>query len=100
MKCECECNINGLVDVTEKVLVTAGGIGAIAAGLALTIGSGGLLTIPIGGALIGAGFSSTLKGIFKTFKKERIKGSELAVDVCFGAVTGTYTFFHTFICFI
>lgn len=88
LKCECDCNINGLVDVAEKTLVTAAGVGAVVCGLVLTIGSGGFLAIPIGGALIGAGFSSTIKGITKSVKKERIKACDLAFDVCFGAVTG------------
>jgi len=90
ISCDCECNINGAADVTQKVLATAGGVGLAVGGLALTIFSGGLL-IPVGGAMMGAGISSTYQGVEKTIKNERINGAGFCADVAFGAVTGVLT---------
>ena len=64
-RCDCKCNINSAADVTQKALATAGGIGLAVGGLALTIFSGGLL-IPVGGAMMGAGISSTFQGVRKS----------------------------------
>ena len=89
-KCDCKCNLNRALDVTQKVLATIAGAGMAAGGLALTILSGGL-AIPIGGALMGAGISSAYQGINKSVKQERIDVSEYLIDVSFGALTGVFT---------
>ena len=90
LRCDCECNVNGAADVTQKALASVGGVGLVIGGLALTILSGGWL-IPIGGAMMGAGISSTYQGVEKSIKKERISGVDFCADVAFDAATGVLT---------
>jgi hypothetical protein len=92
LRCNCKCNINNVADVTQKVASIAGGVSAALGGLGLTLLTGGLATpIIIGGALMGAGISSTMKGIEKIFKNERIDVTDYITDVSFGAITGIFT---------
>ncbi len=90
-QCDCECNVNGGADVTQKSLAIGGGAALAVGGLALTICTGGLGAIFIGGAMLGAGISSTWTGAEKAIKNERINGTSYAADVAFGAITGVAT---------
>lgn len=90
-KCLCDCNKSSKSQIVYKGLASIGGLASIAGGLALTIGTGGLalpIAIPLGGALVGAGFSSTYQGVSKTYAKEDLKASEYFIDVGFGTVAG------------
>lgn len=89
--CDCECNVNGGADVTQKGLAIGGGAALVIGGLALTICTGGLGAILVGGAMLGAGVSSTFNGAEKAVKGERINGKTYVADVAFGAVTGVVT---------
>ncbi|CAF2594333.1 unnamed protein product [Rotaria sp. Silwood2] len=90
-QCDCKCNIGGGADVTQKTLAIAGGTALAVGGLALTICTGGLGAVLIGGAMLGAGVSSTWNGAEKAIKGERIDGTTYVADVAFGAVTGVAT---------
>lgn len=93
-KCSCECNKNKTRQHVAKGLATVGGLASVVGGLFLTIGTGGLalpIAIPLGGAFMGAGFSSTYQGISKTINKKDLKASEYFLDVGFGTVTGVAT---------
>ena len=90
-KCLCDCNKSSKSQIVYKGLASIGGLASIAGGLALTIGTGGLalpIAIPLGGALVGAGFSSTYQGVSKTYAKEDLKATEYFIDVGFGTVAG------------
>jgi hypothetical protein len=89
--CDCKCNINGVADATQKIAAIDGGIVLAAGGLALTVCTGGLGAVLVGGAMLGAGISSTFHGASKLIKQERIDGGSYAADVTVGAVTGLAT---------
>ncbi|UJR09490.1 hypothetical protein I4U23_013728 [Adineta vaga] len=90
-KCDCKCTIGSRADVTQKSLAIGSGFGLIIAGIALTVCTGGIGAVLVGGALIGAGVSATWNGAEKAIKKERIDGTTFAVDAVFGAITGAVT---------
>ena len=92
LRCNCKCNINNASDITQKVAsIAVGGIAALG-GLGMTLLTGGLVpTIIVGGALMGAGISSTFKGIEKVVKNERIDMVDYIADVGIGALTGVFT---------
>ncbi|CAF0901258.1 unnamed protein product [Adineta steineri] len=89
--CDCSCNINGTADKIQKAAAIVGGAGLAVGGLALTICTGGIGAVLIGGAMLGAGVSSTFHGAEKAIKKQRIDGTMFVADVAFGAVTGVAT---------
>ena len=90
-KCDCDCNIGGVADTTQKGLAIGGGAVLAIGGIALTIFTGGLGAVLAGGVMLGAGISSTWNGAEKAIKKERINGKTYVADVAFGAVTGIAT---------
>ncbi|CAF1520466.1 unnamed protein product [Adineta steineri] len=90
-QCDCECNVNGAADVTQKTLAIGGGVALAVGGIALTIATGGLAAVLFGGVMAGAGFSSTFNGAEKAIRGKRINGKGYAADVAFGAVTGVLT---------
>ena len=89
--CDCKCNVGNGADVAQKVAAIDGGILLAAGGIALTVCTGGLGAILIGGAMLGAGVSSVWNGAEKTLKEERMNGASYAANVAFGAVTGAAT---------
>ncbi|CAF1204627.1 unnamed protein product [Adineta steineri] len=90
-QCDCDCNVNGAADITQKSLAIGGGVALAVGGIALTVATGGLAAIFIGGAMAGAGVSSTFNGAEKAIRRKRIDGKGYAADVAFGAVTGVAT---------
>jgi hypothetical protein len=62
------------------------GRGLLVAGVGLFF----ILT-PFGGPVLGAGISSTIKGIEKTIKEEKIDTKDYCLEVGFGAATGALT---------
>ncbi|CAF3651856.1 unnamed protein product [Rotaria sp. Silwood1] len=90
-QCDCQCNVNGSADITQKSLAIVGGTALAVGGLAFTICTGGLGAVIIGGGMLGAGISSTWNGAEKAIKGERINGKTYIADVAFGAVTGVAT---------
>lgn len=89
--CDCKCNVGNGADVVQKVAAIDGGILLAAGGIALTVCTGGLGAILVGGAMLGAGVSSVWNGAEKTIKEERMDGGSYAANVAFGAVTGAAT---------
>lgn len=89
--CHCKCNVGNGADVAQKVAAIDGGILLAAGGIALTVCTGGLGGILVGGAMLGAGISSVWNGAEKTLKDERMDGASYAANVAFGAVTGAAT---------
>ncbi|CAF3881946.1 unnamed protein product, partial [Rotaria sp. Silwood1] len=89
--CDCQCNVNGSADTAQKTLAFGGGAALAIGGLALAICTGGLGAVLVGGAMLGAGVSSTWNGAEKAIKRERINGKTYVADVAFGAVTGIAT---------
>ncbi|CAF1267297.1 unnamed protein product [Adineta steineri] len=90
-QCDCECNVNGAADVTQKTLAIGGGVALAVGGIALTIATGGLAAVLFGGVMAGAGISSTFNGAEKAIRRKRIDGKGYAADVAVGAVTGVLT---------
>jgi hypothetical protein len=90
-QCDCECNVNGGADLAQKTLAITGGAALAMGGLVLTIFTFGLGPICIGGAMLGAGVSSTWNGAEKAIRNERINVKSYAADVAFGAITGVAT---------
>ena len=88
--CHCRCNDDGFADIAEKVICAGAGAGVATLGLALTIASCGVAA-PIGGAIMGAGISSTWHGFEKMIDGERISKRSYCADVGFGAVSGLVT---------
>ncbi|KAI8502921.1 NEDD4-binding protein 2 [Branchiostoma belcheri] len=87
--CTCKCNVGKPHDVLQKLASIAVGAVLVVGGAALTVGSGGMAAFPIlGGMVGGAGLSSTIHGVVKAGKGEKISASEYFVDVGVGAVTG------------
>src|SRR5947208_2707550 len=72
VNCTCQCNFGGFHDVVQKTVAIGGGILSAGFGIGLSVASGGLLAPFVGGPLVGAGFSSAIKGIEKSIKKEKI----------------------------
>src|SRR5436190_24177570 len=89
--CACQCNVGGVNDFFQKASAISGGIITVGFGVGLSVFSGGLLVPFIGGPMIGAGFSSAIKGIEKSIKKEKIEAKDYFLDVGCGAVTGVCT---------
>lgn len=88
--CECDCHKGSFVDYTEKSLTALAGVGMAVGGLAITVGTLGLAA-PVGGAIMGAGISSTVHSIEKAISGERIKMVSLSVDIGLGMATGAAT---------
>lgn len=89
--CDCKCNVGSDADAIQKSAAFGGGLGLAIGGLALTICTGGLGAVLVGGAMLGAGVSSTWNSAEKAIKGERMDGKTYLVDVAFGAITGVAT---------
>jgi hypothetical protein len=87
---EQDTGVGGVADIVEKTSVIIAGVALTAGGIFLTISTIGLAA-PVGGALVGAGISSTYHGIEKAINKERIDAISYCADVGFGAITGAAT---------
>ena len=90
-KCDCKCRVGCFADVVQKGLACTAGIGVGVGGIALTVATGGLAALLIGGVMAGAGISSAWNGTEKVIKRERINGKSYAWNVVFGAATGLVT---------
>lgn len=90
-KCKCKCNVGKGADKLQKGLAIAGGCGVAIAGIGITVLTGGVSGVIIGGALLGAGIGSAWQGTEKAIKKKRMDRKEFAIDVGFSAVTGIAT---------
>lgn len=86
--CPCKCNSNNSTDIKQKVLATFGGAAMAVGGVALTVSTGGIGGVLLGGALLGSGVSSAYQGVEKTIKNERLSAKSYVTDIVFGATTG------------
>ncbi|CAF5195042.1 unnamed protein product, partial [Rotaria magnacalcarata] len=86
--CDCQCNVGGDADASQKGVAIIGGLAFAIGGLFFAISTGGVGPILLGGAMLGGGVSSTWNGAEKAIKGERINGKTFALDVAFGAITG------------
>ncbi|XP_019621389.1 PREDICTED: uncharacterized protein LOC109467778 [Branchiostoma belcheri] len=87
--CTCKCNVGKPHDVLQKIASIAGGAVLVVGGATLAVGSGGMAAFPIlGGMVGGAGLSSTIHGVVKAGKGEKISAREYFVDVGVGTITG------------
>ncbi|CAF1367293.1 unnamed protein product [Adineta steineri] len=89
--CDCQCTVGGPEDVVQKSTAIIGGIVLVVSGLALSLLTGGIGWGLVGGAMVGAGISSTCNGAEKAIKGERMNGKEYFDDVVFGALLGMAT---------
>ncbi|CAF1617725.1 unnamed protein product [Rotaria magnacalcarata] len=89
--CDCQCNVGGDADASQKGVAIIGGLAFAIGGLFFAISTGGVGPILLGGAMLGGGVSSTWNGAEKAIKGERINGKTFALDVAFGAITGVAT---------
>ncbi|XP_066957006.1 uncharacterized protein [Macrobrachium rosenbergii] len=86
--CTCKCNVGNGHDIAQKVSAIAGGTIAGAAGIAVTVFTGGIALPIVGGMVAGAGISSLIHGSVKAAKREKICGKDFGVDVGVGFATG------------
>ncbi|XP_064107604.1 uncharacterized protein LOC135216332 [Macrobrachium nipponense] len=86
--CTCKCNVGNGHDIAQKVSAIAGGTIAGAAGIAVTVFTGGIALPIVGGMVAGAGMSSLIHGSVKAVKREKICGKDFGVDVGVGFATG------------
>ncbi len=88
--CNCVCHKSTFTDLVEKCAAASAGVFTVLIGLLSTVSSLGI-SVPVGGALIGGGISSSLLAIEKIMKKERLQLHEYLSEVSFGAMTGAAT---------
>ncbi|XP_055340391.1 uncharacterized protein LOC129589603 [Paramacrobiotus metropolitanus] len=86
-KCSCVCQDTGET-VAASCISAALGIGAVAAGVGLTVVTGGVAAVLIGGALVGGGASCITNPIAKAMSGERMRGDDLLKEVAVGATIG------------
>ncbi|XP_068236860.1 uncharacterized protein [Palaemon carinicauda] len=86
--CTCKCNVGNWHDIAQKISAVVGGCAVCAGGIAATVFTGGT-ALPIAGAMAsGAGMSSAIHGLVKTWKGEKICGKDFGIDVGVGFATG------------
>lgn len=88
LECSCTCQITAAQEITTTAISIGSGIGIAAAGVALTIMTGGLAAIIGGAALVGAGSSLVMTPIQKQITGESMTLTETAIDVGLGATIG------------
>lgn len=92
LECSCTCQITAAEEITTTAISIGSGIGLAAAGVALTIMTGGLAAIIGGAALVGAGSSLVMTPIQKQITGESMTLTETAQDIALGATIGTELF--------
>lgn len=88
LECSCTCQITAAQEVVTSAISIGSGIGIAAAGVALTVMTGGLAALIGGAALIGAGSSLVMSPIQKQITGESMSLTETAQDIALGATIG------------
>lgn len=92
--CSCTCQEQSFVSTWKSLASIVVGVGAVAGGIALTLGTSGypLVAAAIAGGLsVGAGASMINHPISKMMMGERITGKEFAAEIATGSVVGVMT---------